>query len=497
MLALRAIEGSIAICCASCQPGNDGFAVTVNRPPAAMLRRLYDIILESLRGEERDYTAMGIRRAIVLLSIPMILEMGMEALFALVDTFFVSKLGTVATATITLTETWMVPVYSIAWGLGMGITAVVARRTGEKDKNAGRIAAGQSLMIAVITGVVLAVPAVIAAPWLLQVMGAEPAVLVSAVPYARLMFASNLIVTLLFAMNAVFRGAGNANIALRTLVIANLINCVLDPLFIFGIGPFPAMGVQGAAVATTIGRSIGVLFLLWNLFRADGLLAVRLSDLRPIGSVVQNIVKVSMGGIGQFLIASLSWVFLVRVVAEFGTDAVGGYGVAVRIIIVALLPAWGMANAAATLVGQNLGAEQPGRAQSSVWLCGHYNMFFMVLITLFFWLAAPWVVSFFSQGAEADAYSISALRVISLGYFFYGYGMVLAQALNGAGDSLTPTWLNVICFWLIEIPLAWALAKPLGMGPVGVFTSVAISESILAVLCAIIFQRGKWKTVKV
>jgi putative MATE family efflux protein len=455
------------------------------------------ILKEALQGEERDYTAMGVRRAIVLLSIPMVLEMGMEALFALVDTFFVSKLGVVATATITLTETCMLPVYSIAWGLGMGVTAVVARRTGEKDRAGARVAAGQSLVIALCCGLLLAVPTMLFARPLLELMGAAPDVLVLAVPYARLMFASNLIITLLFALNAVFRGAGNPGIALRTLAIANGINIVLDPLFIFGIGPFPELGVQGAAVSTTIGRGLGVVYLLWNFHRADGSLAVRWPDLRPVREVIRNIVNVSLGAVGQFLIASLSWVFLVRIVADFGTDAVGGYGVAVRIIIVALLPAWGMANAAATLVGQNLGAAQPERAARSAWLCGHYNMVYMVLVTVFFWVASPYIVSFFGQGAVADGHAILALRVISLGYFFYGYGMVLAQALNGAGDSVTPTWLNVLCFWAIEIPLAYVLALTVGMGPLGVFASVAISESILAVLCAIAFQRGKWKLVKV
>ena len=471
------------------------------RPSASfasmLLRRLYDAFVESLSGEEQDYTAMGTRRAIVLLSIPMIMEMGMEALFALVDTFFVSKLGVVATATVGLTETLMIPTYSIAWGLGMGITAVVARRTGEKNKEGARIAAGQSFFIALICGLCLALPAVLFAPQLLHMMGAEPEVMVVATPYARLMLASNLIVTLLFAVNAVFRGAGNAAMALRTLALANGINIILDPLFIFGVGFFPELGVQGAAVATTIGRSIGVAYLLWNLFRKDGSFAVSLPDLRPIRDVLVGIVKVSLGAVGQFVIASLSWVFLVRIIASFGTVAVGGYMVAMRIIIVALLPAWGMANAAATLVGQNLGAQQPDRAQRSAWLCGHYNMVFMVLVTAFFWAASPWVVSFFHQGAEADAYAVTALRVISLGYFFYGYGMVLSQALNGAGDSITPTWLNIICFWMIEIPLAYVLAIPIGFGPPGVFASVAISESILAVLCGIIFQRGKWKTVKV
>lgn len=440
---------------------------------------------------------MGMRRAIVLLSIPMILEMGMEALFALVDTFFVSKLGVVATATVGLTETLMVPVYSIAWGLGMGITAIVARRTGEKDKVGARVAAGQSLFIALLLGLALAIPSVVFAPTLLQLMKAAPEVMHVAIPYARLMLASNFIITLLFAINAVFRGAGNPGVALRTLAIANGINILLDPLFIFGIGPFPELGVQGAAVATTIGRSVGVAFLLWDLLRRTGHFGVRMADVRPARSVLKGIIGISAGAVVQFLIPSLSWLFLVRIVSSFGTVAVGGYVVAMRIILVALLPAWGMANAAATLVGQNLGAKQPDRAAQSAWWCGHYNMVFMVLVTLFFWAAAPWVVSFFDQGVEANGYAVLALRVISLGYFFYGYGMVLAQSLIGAGDTVTPVWLNVICFWLLEIPLAYALAFSMGWGPLGVFASVAIAESILAVLSAIVFQRGNWKMIEV
>ena len=462
------------------------------------MKKVWALLSESLSGsEEQDYTAIGIRRAIVLLSIPMVLEMGMEALFALVDIFFVAQLGEVATATVGLTETMMVPVYSIAWGLGMGATAVVARRTGEKNRPGARVAAAQSVLVALVIGLALAIPAVFFAPEMLVLIGAGDDVRSVALPYTRLMFASNLIIMLLFVVNAVFRGAGNARMALRTLALANGINIVLDPLLIFGVGFFPELGVYGAAVATCTGRTIGVLYQLYHLTRKGGPFVIRLPDLRPVRDVLFGIIKISMGGMGQFLIASLSWVFLVRIVAGFGTVAVAGYMVAFRIIIVTLLPAWGMANAAATLVGQNLGAKQPERAERSAWLCGHYNMFFMVVVMLFFWAAAPWIVSFFDQSPEADAFAILALRVVSLGYFFYGYGMVLAQALNGAGDSLTPTWLNVICFWAVEIPLAYLLANSLHYGPVGVFASIAISESLLAVLCAIIFRQGKWKLMKV
>jgi putative MATE family efflux protein len=302
---------------------------------------------------------------------------------------------------------------------------------------------------------------------------------------------------LLFAINAIFRGAGAAYMALWSLGLANAINIVLDPLLIFGLGPFPELGVTGAAVATTIGRSCGVAYQLYHLTRAGGPFAVRWPDLRPMRELLVNIMRISAGGVGQFLIASASWVFLVRIVSESGTDATAGYFVAVRIIIFTLLPGWGLANAAATLVGQNLGAGHPDRAARSTWLCGHNNAFFMASVAAFFWLTAPWLVSFFQQTPAADGHAVDALRIISLGYLFYGYGMVFAQAFNGAGDSLTPTWMNVVCFWLLEIPLAWWLAKLLGWGPTGVFTAVAISESALAVLSGVLFQRGAWRKVKV
>ncbi|MFT3885124.1 MAG: MATE family efflux transporter [Flavobacteriales bacterium] len=461
------------------------------------VRNVWGMVREALGGEDRDYTSMGVRRAIVLLSIPMVLEMGMEALFAIVDAFFVAKLGTGATATVGLTESLLVTIYSVAWGLGVGCTAVVARRTGEKDVDGARRAAGQSVSIAVACGVVLGLPGLLFAPQLLGLMGATPSTVAEGGLYARIMFASNVVIMLLFTINAVFRGKGLAGLALWTLIIANAINIVLDPLLVFGLGPFPALGVTGAAVATTTGRTVGVLFQLYFLFRPGGMLAVRLPDLRPAWDVAVSIVKVSLGSILQFLIASASWTFLVKLVSDAGTDAQAGYTVAVRIMLFSLLPAWGMANAATTLVGQNLGAGHPDRAARSAWLCGHYNMVFMITVAVIFWLFAPALVSFFAQNPVADAFAVHALRIICLGYFFYGYGMVLAQAFNGAGDAFTPTWMNVLCFWLLEIPLAYLLARTLEWGPTGVFASVAISESALAILSAVLFQRGKWKVAKV
>ena len=461
------------------------------------MRRLWNVILESLKDTERDYTAMGLRRAIVLLSIPLILEMGMEALFAVVDIYFVSQLGENATSAIGLTEYVLVFSYSLAWGLGVGVTALVARRTGEKDHLGARRSTAQGTLLALGIGLVLAIPGIWLGPDLVRLLGAEDGVLSEGSGYVRIMMASNVIIMLLFAINASFRGVGRANMALRSLGLANLVNMLLDPCLIFGWGPFPELGVSGAAVATTTGRGIGVAFQLYHLFRADGPFALRWTDLEPDLGLIWGIVKVAFGSTIQFIIPSLSWMACGVIVAQSGTSATAGFTVAIRIIIFALLPAWGMANAAATLVGQNLGAGHPERAQRSTWMCGHYNMFYLVLVSAIFWFLPEAVLSFFELSDAGRATATMALRVISAGYFFYGYGMVLAQAFNGAGDSMTPTWLNVIGFWIIEIPLAYVLAKPLGMGPLGVFLSIAISESILAILCAVVFQRGKWKLVKV
>ncbi|HRH38501.1 MAG TPA: MATE family efflux transporter, partial [Flavobacteriales bacterium] len=368
---------------------------------------------------------------------------------------------------------------------------------GEKNEVGMRMAAGQSFLIALLLGVVLSVVGVLFSTSLMRLMGAGERVIATGDVYARIMQGSNIIIMLLFSVNAVFRGAGNAGMALRSLGLANLLNIILDPLLIYGVGPFPELGVTGAAVATTIGRTCGVLFQLYFLFKSDGPFALKREHLRWVHDVMVSILKVSAGSVGQFLIASASWTVLVAIIAASGTEAVAGYTTAIRIIIFTLLPAWGMANAAATLVGQNLGASQPQRAQRSAWLCGHYNTAFMLVVAVIFWIQAEPIVAVFGGSAESMAYGVDALRIISLGYFAYGYGMVLTQALNGAGDSVTPTWINVICFWCMEIPLAWLFAVHMGYGPNGAFASVAISESALAVISAIVFQRGKWKTVSV
>lgn len=464
----------------------------------AAMRKVIAIVKESLRaGEDTDYTRIGVRRAIVLLSIPMVLEMAMEAVFALVDIFFVSKLGKQAIATVGLTESVLTLVYSLAWGLGMGITAVVARRTGEKDPQGAARAAMQGLLVAIALGIVIAVPGVWYARAILELMGAEADVLVEGPRYMAIMLGGNVIILLLFGMNAIFRGAGDAAMAMRSLMLANGMNILLCPLLIHGLGPWEGFGVMGAAMATTTGRTIGVCYQLFHLFDGRGRISLKGLPISLDPTVMLNILRVSAGGVIQFILPSVSWIFLARIVAIFGSGAVAGYTIAVRIMIFSLLPSWGVANAASTLVGQNLGAAQPDRAARSAWDCGHVNMMYMVCVAILFWCVTPWLVTFFTTDGVVTGYAISALRILCLGYFFYGYGMVFAQAFNGAGDTMTPTWMNACCFLLIQIPLAWFLSQQLQWGPQGAFAAVPMSESFLAVLSAYLFQRGKWKQVKV
>lgn len=462
------------------------------------LRSTLRLVRESLLGdEERDYTSMGVRRAIVLLSIPMVAEMGMEAVFALVDIFFVSKLGEHAIATVGLTELLLTLVYSVAWGIGMGITSVVARRTGEKDAAGAARAAMQGLILTVALGAVLAIPGLFFPRELLALMNGEETVQAIGADYVQIMFGGNVIILLLFAINAIFRGVGDAAMAMRSLILANAINIVLCPFMIHGIGSWDGFGVSGAAIATTIGRGTGVVYQLTHLFAPKGRITVRGVPLVLVPSVMATIVRVSFGGVVQFVLPSVSWMFLGSIVAAFGSVATAGYTVAVRIMVFSLLPSWGLANAASTLVGQNLGAKQPDRAARSAWLCGHCNMMYLMCVAVVFWLSAPFLIGFFSEGGEVGAYGVAALRILCLGYFFYGYGMVFVQAFNGAGDTLTPTWMNAFCFLLLQIPLAWYLSSVAGWGAKGAFAAVPISESVLAVISAILFQRGRWKLVKV
>jgi putative MATE family efflux protein len=459
--------------------------------------RFWPLVRESLRGARHDYTALPLGRAILLLAVPMVLEMLMESLFALADMFWVAKLGADAVATVMFTESMLIIIYAFAMGLAMGAAAMVARRIGEKDPDGAARAAVQAIGLGLCLAVVVGVVGALAAPRLLAAMGASPEVIAIGSRFTRVMLGGSVTVILLFLINAVFRGAGDPAISMRTLMLANGINIVLGPLLVFGVGPFPQLGVTGAAIATTIGRGIGVLYQLRALRAGRGHLAVRREHLRIDTGVIATIGRLSGSAIFQAFIATTSWVGLVRIAAGFGSTAVAGYGVAMRVVLFALLPSFGMANAAATLVGQNLGANRPDRAEQAVWRAALYNLVFLGCTGLLFVLAADAIVRGFSSDPAVIAYGTRALRIISAGFLFYAYGMVMSQAFNGAGDTWTPTLINLFCFWLWEIPLAWLLAKPLGLGPTGIFVAVLVGFSTLAVVGVLLFRRGRWKRVRV
>jgi len=464
---------------------------------AAPRETFWSRVRESLRGERHDYTALPLGRAILLLAVPMVLEMAMESVFALADIFWVSKLGPDAVATVAFTESIMTIVYSFVMGLAMGAAAIVARRTGEKDPNGAARAGVQAIVLGVAVAAVVGVVGAAFGPRLLSAMGASPAVVEAGGRFTRVMLGGSVTVILLFIINAVFRGAGDPNVALRTLVLANGINIVLGPLLVFGIGPFPRLGVTGAAVATTIGRGIGVLYQLRALRAGRGNLAVRREHLRLDGGVLASILRLSRTGIFQIFISTTSWVGIIKIVARFGSTAIAGNGIAMRIVLFALLPSWGMANAAATLVGQNLGAGRPDRAEQAVWRAALYNLVFLGCTGLLFIVFGEAIVRAFNDEPEVVRYGTSALRIISAGFLFYAYGMVVTQAFNGAGDTRTPTLINLFCFWLCEIPLAWLLAGPLGLGPTGVFVAVLVGFSTMALAGVLLFRRGRWKGVRV
>lgn len=448
----------------------------------------------ALRGEELDYTRGSIDQAIVLLAIPMILEMVMESLFAVVDAYFVAQIGNAAVTTLGLTESVLTLVYSVAIGLSAAATAMVSRRVGEGRRRAAAVAGAQALLIALVLSALLAVPGYVFAGDILRLMSSDPAVAASGEPFTRLLLTANLPILLLWMLNGVFRGAGDAATAMRALWLANGINLVLDPLLIFGWGPFPEMGLLGAGIATTIGRSVGVLYQLWHLFAVGR--AVRLHVrfmLKPYWGIVRRLLVIASGSTGQYLIASSSWIFLIGILGQIGTTVTAGYTIAIRIMIFTLLPSWGVANAAATLVGQNLGASQPERAERSVWRAGFFNLIFMATVSACYLYAAPMLIGLFTQDAQTVSSGALALRIISAGYVFYGYGMILSQAINGAGDTRTPTVLNFICFWLIEAPLAWWLAIRTGWQEQGVYYSIVMAESVLALALAVVFRRGRWK----
>lgn len=455
------------------------------------------ILRDAVAGRDADPTQGPVGRAIVMLAVPMVLEMVMESVFAVVDIFFVSRLGAAAVAAVGLTESVMALVYTVAMGLSIGATAVVARRIGERDPDAAAEAAVQVMLLGLGMSVVIAAAGVLGAGHILRVMGGDDEVVRIGTGYAMVMLGGNAAILLLFLLNAAYRGAGDAALAMRVLWLANGLNIILDPLLIFGIGPFPAMGVTGAAVATTIGRGTAVAVQLWVLFRGSGHLRASLRHLHVRLGVMLRVLKLSGTGMLQVFIGTASWIGLVRLLASFGPHALAGYTVAIRIVLFALLPAWGLSNAAATMVGQSLGAGDPDRAERSVWIAGLMNFVFLGTIGIVFVVTAPFIVSLFGVDAATAHFASRCLRIVSTGFMFYAYGMVLQQSFNGAGDAWTPTWLNVLCFWLWEIPLAYVLARTFGFGPDGVFVAITVAFSTMTVLSAVIFRRGRWKAAVV
>jgi putative MATE family efflux protein len=454
---------------------------------------LWTLLKQAIRGSQQDYTEGPLNRAVFLLAVPMVLEMAMESVFGIVDVFFVGRLGPDAVAAVGLTESFLTVVYSLALGLSMATTALVARRIGEKDPEDAARTAVQAILIGGAVAVPFAVAGVLWSRELLFLMGAPSSVVDAGWGYTAWMLGGNASILLLFLINAVFRGAGDATIAMRSLWLANGINIVLDPCLIFGLGPFPELGVAGAGIATTIGRSAGVAYQLRALASSGQHLRVGRRHLAFDAPVALRLLRLSVGGTGQFLIGTASWLGLVRILTPFGAVALAGYTIALRIIVVALLPAWGLSNAVATLVGQNLGAGKPERAERSVWIAGVYNTVFLLgVMALFLWGAEP-LMALFSSDPEVQRMGALCLRVVSCGYPFYAWGMVMVQAFNGAGDTVTPTWINLFCYWLFQIPIAWVLARGLGHGPLGVFLAITLAESVIAVVGLVVFRRGSWK----
>ncbi len=450
---------------------------------------------EAVKGSHRqDYTEGPIGRSLVLLAIPMVLETVLESVFAVVDVFFVARLGADAIATVALTETMEAVVYAVSLGLGIGVTATVARRIGEKDLEGAAHAAIQAIALGVLTAILVAAVGITQAPRLLGLMGGSPAVQQQGAAFTRVIMGGNIAVLLLFLINAIFRGAGDAAIAMRSLWIANAFNIVLGPCLIFGFGPFPRLGLVGAAIGTTTGRSIGVLYQLSQLARRDGRIVIRAEHLGIRWDLMGRLLRLSGAGIFQMLVGMTSWIGLVRVISGFGSLALAGYLIAIRVVVFALLPSWGMSNAAATMVGQALGANKPERAETSVWMAARYNAMVQGAIGLLFLAFAPIIVRLFTRDPAIAPYGVACLRIVAVGFAFYACGMVVSNAFNGAGDAWTPTWLNLVFFWLLEIPLAWALARPLGWGPAGVFTAITVAFSAFAVASMVVFRRGRWKT---
>ncbi|MEJ2129045.1 MAG: MATE family efflux transporter [Woeseiaceae bacterium] len=457
------------------------------------LRRASAFFRESLRDSDTDYTKGTIGRALGLLAIPMMLEMSMESIFAVVDIAFVSRLGTDAIATVGITEALISVLYAIAVGLGMGVTAMVSRRIGAGEREAAARVTGQAIWVGAALSLLIGIPGAFYAADMLRLMGASPGVVETGSGFAAVLLGGSASIIYLFLLNAAFRGAGDASIALRSLVLANGLNIVLDPCLIFGLGPFPELGVTGAAWATTIGRSIGVLYQLWHLFDGRGRLQFRFRNLRLHVRMMARMLVISAGGISQFLIATSSWIIIMRIVAIYGSSAVAAYTIGLRILEFVWLPSWGLGNAAATLVGQNLGAGQPERAEKSAWRAAKYNLVFQTSVGVFLFLSAPWIAGLFTNEPDVLEIGTHCLRILAIGSPAYAVGMIVVQAINGAGDTATPTAIDFVGFWLLQVPLAYWLATEIGLGPNGPFWAIVIAETFITILGAIVFRRGRWK----
>lgn len=462
------------------------------------LKKAIKIIGQAIRGDETDYTTGNMNKAIVLLAIPMILELSLESVFAVVDMFFVGKLGPSAIATVGLTEAVVTLIYSVAIGLSAAATAMVARRIGEKDHDGANVAAVQSIIISIALTIVISILGVIYAPDILRLMGANEDVIRDGQSFSRIMYGGSLVIVLLFLINGIYRGAGDAAMAMRSLWIASGMNIILCPILIYGLGAWEGFGLKGAAIATTIGRGTGVLYQCYHLFKGNGSIKINWAAFKPDFKVIRGLVDIAWPATFQFILASGSWIVLAKIVAdEGGTTASAGYQIAIRNLVFFILPAWGLSNAAATLVGQNLGANQPDRAEKSVMLTARYNVIFMSFVTLLFVVFPSPIIKIFSSEPDVIKVGIQSLRIIGTGFIFYGIGMVMMQAFNGSGDTRTPTWVNAIGFWGFQIPLALFLAKYLQLGATGAFIAIPVSETAIAIACYVLFKKGKWKETKV
>ena len=463
------------------------------------LTHYYHFIKSALSGKEFDFTTIDLRKAVILLAIPMMLELALESVFAVVDIFFVNRVGVHAVSIVGLTESVITIVYSVGIGLSAAATAMVSRRVGEKNLEEASHAGAQAILLAVVSSVTLGIPGFVFAGNILRLMGAEPAAIAEGISYARIMLGGNVAIILLFLINGIFRGAGNPAIAMKSLWIGNVFNIILDPLLIFGFAFIPGLGIKGAAIATTTGRSIGVIYQLWHLWKSSGSLNIKLHHFRPDIKVIKDLISIASPATFQFIIASASWIFLSSMVAEYGSSASAGYQTAIRLFVFFILPAWGMSNAVATLVGQNLGAQKPERAEESVRITSRYNAIFMAVVTvIFLFFSRPLVGAFIPAiHTEQIKYAVLSLQIISSGYIFYGIGMVVTQAFNGAGDTRTPTWVYFFGFWAFQVPFAYILHKYTPLGITGIFLAVPVAETLMSIAVFILFKRGKWKTVKV